>query len=298
MRPGFQTRPLDSVIGRAAFTGVFSKTIASRRVSANRMRGEACGCGLGLGCEDFPETPKADYSTRMPANLLHSLFHRVENGWDPISPVYAGQYDQVASSQLDRSLISRLAALSGGLAGKRVLDLGGGPGHYTVLFAELGAQATWHDVSREYQRLAQRRAEACGVTLQFSLGYLEDAAKFGENCFDLVFCRVCWYYSRSDRAFARLLHSLVRPGGLGYVECNTPAFARAKGIRRLQYWLNNHLWWKIGHPMPPRGRIAGLLQNYENDYLELDYRSDLRDIVLFIKAPGSPRSSTMEETCG
>ena len=234
----------------------------------------------------------------MPANRLHSLFHRVENGWDPISPVYADQYDQLVSRELDKSLVTRLAALSGGLAQKRVLDLGGGPGHYSVLFSELGARVTWHDISREYQRLAQRRAEERGVTLEFSLGYLEDAAKFGENCFDLVFCRVCWYYSRSDRAFARLVHRLVKPGGLGYIECNTPAFARPKGIRRLQSWLNNQLWWKIGHPMPPHGRIAGLLQNYDNSYLELDYRSDQRDIVLFVKAPHPALSSTKNENGG
>lgn len=234
----------------------------------------------------------------MPANLLHSLFHRVENGWDPISPEYAGQYDQVASNQLDTSFITRLAALSGGLAQKRVLDLGGGPGHYSVLFSELGARVTWHDVSREYQRIAQRRAEARGVALEFSLGYLEDAAKFGENCFDVVFCRVCWYYSRSDRAFAQLLHSLVKPGGIGYIECNTPAFANPKGVRGLQYWLNNHLWWKIGHPMPPHGRVARLLHNYENSYMELDYRSDQRDIVLFVKALHPPGSSTTQEIGG
>src|SRR5262249_33655158 len=123
-----------------------------------------------------------------------------------------------------------------------------------------------------------------GVRLEFSLGYLEDAAKFGRECFDLVFCRVCWYYCRSDRAFARLLVSLIKPGGAGYVECNTPVFARPKGWRRAQSWLNEWTWWKIVHPLPPHGRIAGLIQKHALERLELDYSSELVDRVFFVKS--------------
>ncbi len=227
-------------------------------------------------------------STYMPINFVHKLLHRVEEGWDPISLEYAKKYDRFASNEIDTVLVKRLDALSSGLEGKRVLDLGGGPGHYSVLFAKCGARVTWHDVSREYEKIARKRAEDCGLSLDFSLGYLEEAKKFGENSFDLVFCRVCWYYSKSDRAFGRLLYGLVKPGGMGYIKCNTSTFSRPKGMRKLQSWLNGRLWWKIGHPMPPHGRIAKLIQNYPIERLELDYSSDLCDVVLFVKRRGVP----------
>jgi len=217
-------------------------------------------------------------------NYLHSVLHRVGDGWDPIRSTYAEEYAALAWSESNPALVERLEQQMGGLEGKRVLDLGGGPGQYSVLFAQRGAQVTWHDVSREYERIARKRAAACGVTPQFSLGYLEHAKQIGESYFDLVFCRVCWYYCRSDRAFAKLIYSLVKPNGIGYIECNTPAFARPTGLRRTQYWLNQRLWWKIGHPYPPRGRIAGLLQQYPLARLELDYSSELADIVVFVKA--------------
>jgi SAM-dependent methyltransferase len=180
--------------------------------------------------------------------------------------------------------VSRLDSLSGGLAGKHVLDFGGGPGQYSVLFAKSGARVTWHDVSRQYEKIARKRAEDCGVSLDFSLGYLEEARKFGRNCFDLVFCRVCWYYGRSDRAFGRLLYSLVKPGGIGYIECNTPVFSNPRGIRRLQHWLNAYFWWKIGHPMPPHGRIAKLIHKYPVAHMELDYSSAESDVITFVKS--------------
>jgi 2-polyprenyl-3-methyl-5-hydroxy-6-metoxy-1,4-benzoquinol methylase len=220
----------------------------------------------------------------MPINLVHSLLHRVDEGWDPISAEYANEYDGFASREIDTALVKKLESLAGGLAGKRILDLGGGPGHYSVLFAKHGAQVTWHDVSRQYEQIARQHAAVHGVSLDFSLGYLEDAKKFARNSFDLVFCRVCWYYCRSDRAFGTLLFSLVKPGGTGYIECNTPAFSRPQGFRRLQHWLNAYFWWKVGHPTPPHGRIAKLIHNLPVTYMKLDYTSSEKDVVIFIKS--------------
>jgi 2-polyprenyl-3-methyl-5-hydroxy-6-metoxy-1,4-benzoquinol methylase len=217
----------------------------------------------------------------MPVNFLHKLLHRYEDGWDPISPEYANEYASLVPGGINMTLLDNL---SGGLAGKRVLDLGGGPGHYSVLLAKRGARVTWHDVSREYEKIARKHAEDCGVSLDFSMGYLEEAAKFGDNPFDLVFCRVCWNYCRSDRSFSRLVYRLIKPGGIGYIECNNTAFANPRGFLRLQYWLNRYVWWKIGHPLPPHGRIAKLMQKYPVTFMELDYNSDKSDIVTFVKS--------------
>ncbi len=219
----------------------------------------------------------------MPVNYLHSLLHRVEDGWDPIPASYASSYAEMAWSERSPQIVQDLDARLGGLSGKRVLDLGGGPGQYSVLFAQRGAEVTWHDISRKYQAICRERAAAAGVSIRYSMGYLEDALRFLAEPFDLVFCRVCWYYGRSDRQMARLIDSLVKPGGVGYVECNTPAFSRPRGWRRLQSVLNQYLWLKLGHPMPPHGRIAKLLQRGDILHITLDYSSPLRDIVVFTK---------------
>ena len=71
--------------------------------------------------------------------------------------------------------------------------------------------------------------------------------------------------------------------GIGYVECNTPAFAKPRRLRKLSYRLNEHLWWKIGHPLPPHGRIAQLVQEYPVKKMIVDYSSEFSDIVLFVK---------------
>ncbi len=221
----------------------------------------------------------------MPVNLVHRLLHRVGDGWDPISREYAESYTAFASNSDGSEVVDKLERISGGLKGKAVLDLGGGPGQFSILFAERGACVTWHDISGEYERIARNRAASRGVEIHFSRGYLEDAKNLGTESFDLVFCRVCWCYSRSDRKFARLIYRLVKPGGVAYIDCNTPAFSKPTGFRLFQHYLNTYFWWKIGHPMPPHGRIAKLLLEYPNSFMELDYRSQLNDIVIFGKSP-------------
>src|ERR1700722_6597732 len=102
----------------------------------------------------------------MAVNRLHMLFHRVEKGWDPVSSSYAEEYALLAEKDCSSLLVDRIEEQVGGLRGKRVLDLGGGPGQYSVLFAMRGAEVTWHDASQSYREIASQRAKATQVDLQ------------------------------------------------------------------------------------------------------------------------------------
>jgi len=217
-------------------------------------------------------------------NSLHKLLHRPERGWDPVPAKHAADYTRLAESTVDHNLVGMLAEKLGGLAGKRVLDLGGGPGQYAVTFACEGACVVWHDISRNYLRIAEARARSGAVNLTFSLGYLEDAGRLSADPFDLVFCRLCWYYCAADRPFAGIIYSLLKPGGAAYIDASTPALESPVGIRGFQCFLNNALWFKVGHPHPPHGRIARLFHQYPVAYMELDYSLPLRDRVFLIKS--------------
>src|SRR5260370_2957744 len=96
-------------------------------------------------------------------NSLHALLHRPEHGWDPIATQYAEGYAARATRDLDSTLVDELDRRLGGVTGKTVLDLGGGPGQYSVAFASRGAHVTWHDISRNYQRIAAWNAAQHGV---------------------------------------------------------------------------------------------------------------------------------------
>jgi SAM-dependent methyltransferase len=220
-------------------------------------------------------------------NWLFSRIQRPERGWDPVPAAHAQHYGGGEWESLNEVVLDQLEDWVGGLAGKRVLDLGGGPGQYTAAFALRGAQVTWFDVSRNYQAMAQAKAAELRVAdrVDFCLGYMDDAPRLLAEPFDLVFNRICWNYGRSDRGFADVMYRLVRPGGIGYID-TTNAFFNAERLSapaRLRTWLNAACSIKIGHPYPPRGRVANLLLGQPVARLLVDYTSAVSDRVLFEK---------------
>lgn len=81
--------------------------------------------------------------------------------------------------------------------------------------------------------------------------------------------RIYWNYCIDDWHFAKMIYSLVRPGGMSYIDTNTADWNIARGIlfpsarlmkrmkRRLFHSVYVRLAWKIDeYYMLPRGRIA------------------------------------------
>jgi SAM-dependent methyltransferase len=220
-------------------------------------------------------------------NRVHSWLHRPEKGWDPVSRDYANEYGTHEwSAGVQEDLVNRLELHLGGFEGKTVLDLGGGPGQYSVAFAKRGAAVTWFDVSRSYLDFAQEKGRESQVQIEFALGYMDDARKVLDRQFHLVFNRICWYYCISDGSFADVVYSLVRPAGWAYVDTNHSGVGRdsANITARTRLWLNDVLGFKIGHPFPPRGRVAGLFRRYPTSLFVTD-DTPRNDRVLFQKAP-------------
>ena len=114
---------------------------------------------------------------------------------------------------------------------------------------------------------------------------MEDAVKCHTQPFDIVFNRVCWNYGFADRGFAGVFFDLVKPGGAGYVDT---AHSGAGGSKsswsvRARTWLNDSFAIKIGHPLPPHGRIAELFMKKPIAKMLVDYSSGSNDRVLFIR---------------
>jgi 2-polyprenyl-3-methyl-5-hydroxy-6-metoxy-1,4-benzoquinol methylase len=225
-------------------------------------------------------------------NRLLARIHRPESGWDPVPREHALQYGENEWQGLNEPVLAQLEAWVGGFAGKRVLDLGGGPGQYTVAFAQRGAQVTWFDVSRTYQEMARAKAQERGVLdrVQFALGYMDEAPALLSQRFDLVFNRICWNYGWSDRGFADVCYALVAPGGSGYIDTTNSRFniEKLSASARLRTWLNDALALKVGHPYPPRGRIAQLLLRQRVARVTVEYPTEVTDRVFFQKPAATP----------
>lgn len=219
-------------------------------------------------------------------NWLHAQFHRPEKGWDPVPAVHGRNYaDSEWKAGVREVLLEELECWAGGLKGKEILDLGGGPGHYSVAFAKRGAHVTWYDISHTYQQIARQKAEDNGVSLAYFLGYLDEAPRKLGICFDLVFNRICFNYGRSDESFSKVIFQLVKPGGVGYVD-TTHSMWRRETLplwSRLRTRLNDFSGIKIGHPFPPHGRLANTFANKNIEKMLIDYTSPYNDRIFFIR---------------
>jgi SAM-dependent methyltransferase len=105
----------------------------------------------------------------------------------------------------------------------RILDLGGGPGRYTIWLAERGYQVVLADLSPELLAIARTQIAAAGVSQQVEAVVEADACNLGrwpDASFDAVLCLGPFYHlpDPADRAWAaQELARVLRPGGIAAV---------------------------------------------------------------------------------
>jgi SAM-dependent methyltransferase len=218
---------------------------------------------------------------------LKSYFQRPEKGYDPVPLTYAQGYTDFEFKKVDTDLVNEIGTFSNGFTNKTLLDLGGGPGQYSIEFAKRGATVTWHDISKNYLDIARQKSEIEGVDIQFSLGYLENA----KGKFDILFNRICWYYCINDYKFADLLYSLVKNGGYGYIVVNNESwlFEKIKKERRLKkaflsinYWINEIFDVKFIHIHPSHKKLKKVFSKFKFSYLNIK-RDKLNTVIVFQK---------------
>ncbi|OLC06452.1 MAG: hypothetical protein AUH42_05545 [Gemmatimonadetes bacterium 13_1_40CM_70_11] len=125
------------------------------------------------------------------------------------------------------------------LRGKRVLDLGAGPGAFSQRLVEGGSRLTiWYDKSRHYalrfRSAAARGRPACGQVIG-DMGVLP----FAQGAFDLVYCRASLHYARSQGATLDEIRRVLGRGGHLYVEFDN--------FRRVHRDYPRLSWKRLGH---------------------------------------------------
>jgi len=104
-----------------------------------------------------------------------------------------------------------------------ILDLGGGPGRYTVFLAGLNHRVHLADLSERQLQTARSKIEAAGVTdrvLSIETASATDLSIYANAAFDAVACLGPFYHlTRADERTkaAREIARVLKSGGLGFV---------------------------------------------------------------------------------
>src|SRR5512134_1564182 len=79
--------------------------------------------------------------------------------------------------------------------GSRVLDIGGGPGRYSIWLAERGYRVTLADLSPDLLNLAREKSVEAGVKLEAIVeANAADLSDFADGSFDAVLCMGPFYH--------------------------------------------------------------------------------------------------------
>ena len=140
---------------------------------------------------------------RAELDKFSALAHR---WWDPNSefkPLH--QINPLRLGWIDR--------LSGGLAGKRVIDIGCGGGILSESMARLGAEVTGIDLADKPLKVAQLHALDAGISVDYQAIAAEDLAQMAPASFDVVTCMEMLEHVPDPAAVVQACASLAKPGG-------------------------------------------------------------------------------------
>lgn len=222
-----------------------------------------------------------NFKSLVPISLF---YNKPENGWDPVTENYATEYAEKSGIAWKSKELDELSLWANGLSGKRVLDLGAGPGTFSIPMAKKGAHVFWHDASRNYQKIAKKYCEQYGLTIDFQIGRLEDIAKYKDNSFDVIFSRVAWYYNVSDKKFSQLLLRLLKPGGIGYISTHTREYSKKHLlVQYLSDIVENIFSIKLIINHKPRSHITTLFARMPVRDIYADYSTPGLERIIFKK---------------
>ena len=101
--------------------------------------------------------------------------------------------------------------------GDTILDIGGGPGHYSIHYARQGHDVTLLDLSGENVRFAKKKARQYGVKITAQQGNALDLSRFADNTFDIVFLMGPLYHLMNEEnrlQAVREAKRVLKPGGM------------------------------------------------------------------------------------
>ena len=135
--------------------------------------------------------------------------------------------------------------------GCSILDIGGGPGHYSIHYARKGHPVTLLDLSDENVRFAKKKARQYGVKITALQGDALDLSRFRDDSFGAVFLMGPLYHLMNEESRIQAIleaKRVLKPGGYLFSSFILMFGGVIYGLRELQetiLWPEEQVWFDI-----------------------------------------------------
>jgi len=130
------------------------------------------------------------------------------------------------------------------LEGKRLCDLGCGPGLYARQFQERGAETIGLDISPKSIEYARKNADGPAAGIKYEiLDYTQDSLPSGMDIFTLIYCDFCVLSANQRLHLLRQIHEKLNDGGqLALDVYSLAAFSKFRESVLVEHNLMNGFW--------------------------------------------------------
>lgn len=135
--------------------------------------------------------------------------------------------------------------------GDTILDIGGGPGHYSIHYAKQGHAVTLLDLSEENVRFAKKKARQYGVKITALQGNALDLSRFPDNSFDTVFLMGPLYHLMNEESRLQTIREakrVLKPGGTLFCSFILMFGGVIYGLREIQetiLWPQEQVYYEV-----------------------------------------------------
>lgn len=151
---------------------------------------------------------------------------------------------------------------------RKILDIGCGPGFFSVLLAQMGYEVTAVDYTENMLTEAQKNAENYGVSSAIEFKRM-DAQKleFADGAFDFVISRnVLWNLERPCRAYEEWLRVLRNGGGLLNCDGNFYYYVKDADYGDRTRWEHKHMQGVCANPIDRIGESLPMAQKLRPEW--------------------------------
>jgi len=136
-----------------------------------------------------------------------------QTAWDIVADEYHRRHGDEGGYSHREYVLPAMLEMIGPVRGKRILDIGCGPGYLTRPLAKKGAKVTGTDLSSELLKIAQGLEREKPLGIEYLLLDASRLDGIKDSSFDIVTCNLALHAIEDAKSAIRECGRVVKPGG-------------------------------------------------------------------------------------